>query len=284
MRWQLRTLTESGVLVRRREDSFPGALEYELGPVGRDLLAVSETLQVWLAAAPDGALPLGSPAAKNAIQALREGWATGMLRALAAGPLRLTDLNRLINPITYPSLERRLGAMRLVGLVEAMPGKGEGTPYAVTRWARQAIGPVIAAVRWERRHFGDEITPTSRRDVETAFLLAVPMLRLRSSLSGVCRLAVELRNDGRQPVAGVMVTLEEGRIAACSSRLEERADALASGGPRAWLTALSEGDLACLELEGEAKLAAAVVEGIHTALFDGPREQRHAQGRRSPRS
>ena len=59
--------------------------------------------------APEGPLALGSSTAKSAIKALVEGWGTNMIRALAARPLSLTELNGLISGLSYPSLERRLG-------------------------------------------------------------------------------------------------------------------------------------------------------------------------------
>ncbi len=48
-----------------------------------------------------------------------------MLRALAAGSLSLTELDRLIGALSYPSLERRLVAMRLAGLVGARADAAE---------------------------------------------------------------------------------------------------------------------------------------------------------------
>ncbi len=45
----------------------------------------------------------------------------------------------VISSLSYPSLERRLAAMRLAGLIEARPGNGRGTPYAVTDWLRRGI-------------------------------------------------------------------------------------------------------------------------------------------------
>jgi len=119
LRAQLRGLEEIHTVEGRRQNSFPGVREYELTATGRELVAVLSVLERWLAAAPEDPLPLGSTAAKAAIKALAEGWSTRMLRALAAGPLSLTELDRVIATLSYPSLERRLTAMRLVSLVEA---------------------------------------------------------------------------------------------------------------------------------------------------------------------
>jgi DNA-binding HxlR family transcriptional regulator len=268
MRGHLRVLTEAGILERRRQNEFPGSVEYELGRPGRDLLVVAKVLASWLASSPEGELELGSPAAKSAIRALVEGWSSGVVRALAARPLSLTELSSIITGLSYPSLERRLAAMRLAGQIERCPGAGRGTPYVVTDWLRRAMAPLVAAARWERRHLPDETAPIAKIDVESAFLLTVPMIDLPSDQSGVCRLAVESHNgNGESRLAGVMVTVEEGRIAACVSRLEGEAGACAAGSVASWLRAVIEHDSGNLELGGDCGLARGLLDGLHGTLF-----------------
>src|SRR5882672_5082471 len=96
LRGHLRTLTEIGVVDRRRAEGSRAGVEYELGESGRELLSVAVTLQEWLAEAPEEPLFLGGAATRNAVKALAEGWSTGMIRALASKPLTLTELDRLI--------------------------------------------------------------------------------------------------------------------------------------------------------------------------------------------
>lgn len=268
MRVHLRTLTEIGVLERRRQRDFPGAVDYELGGPGRELLTVGRMLQAWLAGSPDGPVPLGSVAAKSATKALVDGWSSTIVRALAARPLSLTELNKLISGLSYPSLERRLGALRLAGLIEPRPSSAKGTPHAVTDWLRQAIAPLAAAARWERQHVSTDSPPIGRLDVEAAFLLTVPLSRLPAELSGDCRLAVELRNGGVEPpLAGVMVSVEEGRVTSCVSRMRGTAAAWASGGAAAWIAAVLDRDTAQLEVGGDCDLAISLVDGLHGALL-----------------
>jgi DNA-binding HxlR family transcriptional regulator len=268
MRGHLRTLTEIGVLKRRRQSEFPGALDFELGGPGRDLLRVADILQGWLAAAPDGPIPLGSVAAKSAIKALVEGWSSTVVRAVAARPLSLTDLNRLISEHNYPSLERRLGALRLAGLIEACPGKTRGTPYTVTDWLRRGVGPLAAAARWERAYVIEDTAAIGRIDIEASFLLAVPLLSLPPEVSGACRLAVEIRSNGGEPgLAGVFVEIEEGRVRSCVCRLQGEATAWASGTPKSWMRAVDEGGTDSLEIGGDWDLATAVLGGMKRALF-----------------
>ncbi|HEX5610066.1 MAG TPA: winged helix-turn-helix domain-containing protein [Solirubrobacterales bacterium] len=268
MRGHLRTLTDIGVLKRRRQNEFPGALDFELGGPGRDLLKVGGVLQGWLAAAPDGPIPLGGIAAKSAIKALVEGWSSTVVRAVAARPLSLTDLNRLISEHNYPSLERRLGALRLAGLIEACPGKTRGTPYTVTDWLRRGVGPLAAAARWERAYVVEETAAIGRIDIEASFLLAVPLLNLPPEVSGACRLAVELRSNGGEPgLAGVFIEIEQGRVRSCVCRLQGEADAWASGTPKSWMRAIDEGGADRLEIGGDWDLATAVLGGMNRALF-----------------
>jgi DNA-binding HxlR family transcriptional regulator len=270
LRAQLKVLEEIGAVAKRRRNAFPGTLDYELEKPGRELLFVVAALERWLAAAPEGPFPLESGAAKAAIKALAEGWSSSMLRALAAKPLALTELDRVITDLNYPSLERRLGAMRVAGLVQALPGNGRGTPYAVTEWLRRGIAPLAAAIRWEREHAGDSTAPLTRTDVEAGFMLTLPLLRLPREASGQCRLAVELPNGGKRRLAGVIVELEAGRVSACVSRLEGNPAAWASGAPAAWLDAVIEADADRLELGGDCRLARGLLDGLHAALFHGP--------------
>jgi DNA-binding HxlR family transcriptional regulator len=268
MRGHLRALSEVGIIERRRQNDFPGSVEYGLGRPGRDLLAVAPVVQRWLADSPEGPLQLGGPAAKSTIKALVEGWSAGVVRALAAGPLSLTELSRIINGLSYPSLERRLGAMRLAGQIERCPGNGRGTPYKVSDWLRRAIAPIAAAARWERQHLPDQTAPIAKIDVDSAFLLTVPLLTLPSEHTGTCRLTVESRNgNGESRLAGVMVGVDDGNIVSCVSRLEGDAGAWSSGSAAAWLRAVIERDNGKLEVGGDSSLATALIDGLHGVLF-----------------
>lgn len=266
LRAQLRKLHKTGIVEKRRRDSFPGVVEYELSDAGGDLLPVAATLDRWLEQAPEGPHELGSPSAKTAIKALAEGWSTTMLRALAAKPLTLTELDGLITSLNYPSVERRLAAMRLAGLVSAREGNERGTPYGLSRWGREAIAPIAAALRWERQRLPDSAEPLGRLDVETAFLMGVPLLEPGSALSGSCRMAVELAGGDSGSLCGVTVSAD-GRIASCTTRQEGDPEAWASGRADAWLAALIDGALDGLELSSDGALARDLIEELHRTLF-----------------
>jgi len=273
LRAQLKKLVGIEAIAKQRRDRFPGVLEYELTDSGRDLLFVADTLERWLGRAPEGPLTLGGNPAKAAIKALAEGWSTTMLRALSAQPLSLTELDRLIGALSYPSLERRLAAMRLAGQVRASQGSGRGTPYTVTAWLRQSVAPLAAAIRWERRHMPQTTVPIGQLDAETAFLLTVPLLRPPTELSGSCRLAAEIANGAGRRLGGVMVEVDDGRIASCVTQFSGSPDAWALGSANAWLNAVIEHDIDRLELGGDCRLATALLSDLHRALFGAGRDQ-----------
>ena len=262
LRAQLKRLVEAETVVKRRHNLFPGVLDYELNDAGRGLLHVIAILERWLGRHPPTPLALGESAAKAAVKALVEGWATGMLRVLAARPLALTDLDGLIAAHNYPALERRLGAMRLAGLAQARAPRGRSTPYALTDWAREGIAPLAAASHWEQRH-GTDPSGVGRVDVETAFLLAIPLLRLPYEISGSCRMSVELSSGNGGSPAGASVRFDKGRVALCTTKPLESPDAWALGSPRAWLIAVLERDPDRLELGGDRALARRIIDALH---------------------
>lgn len=278
MRSYLRNLMEMGVIERHREDDFPGSVSYKIARPGEKLLAVGEVLGRWLHDAPDGPLELGSTAAKSATKAFVDAWSANIIRALAARPLSLTELDRFIPQVSYPTLERRLTAMRMVGLIEPASGpNGRVTRYQATPWLRSAVSPLTASVGWERRYLGDKAPAVGRTGIEATFLLAVPLLDLPGDASGTCRLAVELRRGADLEFAGVMVAVEEGQLRSCVSRLEGHPNAWATGGLLDWLRWLRGGNGHQVELGGDVSLANAIADSMRRALV--PRLEKQARGK-----
>jgi DNA-binding HxlR family transcriptional regulator len=267
LRAQLKRLVEVGAVEKHRRDSFPGTLVYELTRSGQDLLFVLNALERWLESAPDRSVQIGGNAGKAAIKALAEGWSTTMVRALAAGALSLTELDRVISSLSYPSLERRLSAMRLAGLIESRPSNGRGNPYAVTDRMRYGIAPLMAAARWERRHQASSTAPLGGIDVEAVLLLAAPLLQVPEGTSGSCRIATQIANGDAGRLAGATITLEGGRLASCTTKLGGDPDAWALGSPTAWLAAMIERDADGFELGGDSGFARALLNALHGSLF-----------------
>lgn len=267
LRAQLRKLCDAGTIEKRRRNRFPGVLEYELSDSGRNLLAVIAILERWLEDSPEGPLELGGSAAKAAVRALAEGWSTTMLRALTARPLTLTDVDGVITSLSYPSVERRLAAMRLAGLVDACGTTGRGTPYHVTDWARRGAAPLLAAARWERRHAPGESGPITKLDVETAFLLAAGLGDPPAGATGTCRVTAEVRSGSQRGLAGLLLSFSDGALASRTTKVQEyEPGAWATGSLAAWI----DGDPASLELGGDYALARATADWLHGGLASRP--------------
>ena len=274
LRTQLRRLVTIGALEKHRRNRFPGTLEYSLTAAGHDLLFVVDILERWLARSPDGPLTLESPTGKSIVKCVADSWSSTILRWLASGPLSLTDLDRIVGSLSYPAIERRLSTMRVTGLIEGrQQDRSRTTPYAITPWLRESVGPLAAAIRWERTYLPRATTPLARLDVETSLLLAAPLLRLVDDRSGSCRLAVEVSRSGARPIAGVVLELRAGQPHSCSTELRASSDASVLGSPAAWLRAVIDGEAHGLELSGDRDLARSVLLSMHASLF-GSEDQR----------
>ena len=262
MRVYTRKLTELGVLERRRRNEFPATAEYNLTPPGQALLSVAAGLEQWLETSPGGPLAFGSVAAKSTTKALVGGWSANIVRALAARSVTLTELNVLIPKISYPSLERRLGAMKLANLIEAQTNEGRGVPYQATEWLRRAVLPLTSAVAWEQSHLPKPEAGITGVDAEAAFLLAIPLITLATSVNGKCRLTVEVRGATEPIFAGVIVGVDAGEVISCSARLKGSTEASASGSPGAWMRQIGGATESQLEISGDFGLARAMVAAI----------------------
>jgi len=269
LRGHLAKLEELGAVRREMRSGASYFVQNELTEKGRDLLIATRALERWLDMAPQGPIQLGSVQSKGAVKALSGAWDASIFRALAATPLSLTQLDRLISAFSYPALERRLAAMRAAGLVEGARNR-DGTAYSVTPWARRGIGPVIAAVRFERFHL-EETPPPRPIDIEATFLLATPLCPLPRDADGACDLvAVTGRGEdgnGAHPRVGVHVAVDRGKVVSCVARLSERPTNWALGSVLAWLEALvcEQEDL---RIGGNRPLARSLVQGLHGFLFE----------------
>ncbi len=269
LRARLKTLASLGIVERLGTAQGGRGLEFGLSAPGHALLGVGRALERWLAIRPNGRLELRDTAARSAVKALVDGWSSAIVRALAARPLSLTELDQLIPGLNYPTIERRLVAMRLVGLIEPCPSVGRSTPYVVTGWLRRGLAPLVAATGWEREHLDQTAAPPIRRfDVEAAFLLAVPPLALDPAVGGICRLSVGLgsRSDNARP-AGVRVAVDSGEIISCLADLNAPVDAWVDGSAAAWIRAVTDGDPERLDAGGNLPLAGELLDQLHAALL-----------------
>jgi DNA-binding HxlR family transcriptional regulator len=280
LRKHLQALTGLDILKRARQRQFPAPVSYELSSSGRGLVDVAGSLADWLAVAPGGPLQIGTPAANVATKALVEAWSTKILRALAARPLTLTQLDKLIHSVNYPALERRLGAMRSARQIAPAPRIRGGTPYILTKWLRGAVGPLMAAAFWEHRHTPVACEPLGRLEVETAFLLLAPLLQLRAEFHGTYRLAMELADHSDGALAGVVVTFDQGKPTSYRTDLRASVTGSAIAPAAVWLTALGGSEPPGDGFHGDRDVARAVVTSLRAAVA---REHGRAPAMRSGR-
>jgi len=242
-----------------------------LTPAGEEMLLVAGAVERWLALCPAGPIAPDSDAAKSVTKALAGGWSSTLMRALASQPFTLTELNSLIPEINYPSLERRVARMRVAGQIEPVEGAERGKPYVVTDWLRRGIAPLAVAGRCERRYLPDVTAPITEVEVETAFMLTIPLASLPPA-TGACMLAVPTGTDESQErgkgLAGVMVEVERGEVVSCAARLKQDPPTWALGTTEAWLDVMIDGRIEELRFGGvRPQLAADLVNGVHFALF-----------------
>ncbi len=266
VRAHLKAMEVSGIATLQGRPGAPQSVEWALTDPGRDLVGVMEALEQWLQKAPEEPMVFDSDAAKMAIKALVGGWSSTIMWALAAGPLSLSQMASAINQVSYPSLERRLSAMRLTGQLEIAEAEGRGTPYMVTEWLQRGVTPLAAAVRWERSHFPDETPPVTRIDAEAALLLALPLLDVPPELKGACRMGVEDIEEDCD-LCGAIANVEKGKVASCTVDVDGRVDAWTDGPTAAWAGALTGTDGDGLEVGGDEQLAGELLGGLRVTLF-----------------
>lgn len=268
LRGNLESLVALGALTMRRREGKPHLYDSSLTSLGKELLGVADVIETWLMDAPAGPIKLGDGAAKAAIRALVDGWDPMIVRALAPRPLALVELNDLISDVSYPTLSRRLAAMHLVGQVERRKLEGPRRVYRVTDWLRRAVAPLGVAARCELRHLREMVAPVSWVEVESAFLLALPLVSLPEAVGGTCTLAVDTGiSSGRSRFAGAQVEVRDGRVTSCSTRLVENPSTWALGTVESWLNAAIADDSTGLRAGGKTPdLPMGIVAAIHETL------------------
>jgi DNA-binding HxlR family transcriptional regulator len=268
LRGHLRTLETTGVVLKHRRDTFPGALEYSLTDPGRELLTVARSVERWLAMAPQAPLELGSDPAKAAIKGLVEGWTATVLPALADGPLTLTQLDKRIAAVSYPTIERCLQTMRLARQLEVGERSNKGTPYAVTDWLRHGLAPLTHAARWEHRHQADGAAAVDHIDIADALILSAPLFRLPGRLSGICQLAVNEPGGSRDDRRLGYLEVRRRELTYGQVYPDISPDAWASGTVDSWFATVIDTNAGKLKLSGDRKLASDIFERLHNTLFD----------------
>lgn len=246
-----------------------GGREYTVGNEGYEALFVAETIGRWLAQMPDGPIEYGTQPAERAVAALVEGWSAAIVHALSREPMTAPELEAAIDGLDRHRLQRRLDAMRGIGMVEAL-GEGDAAIYHTTRWLQLGIAPLIAAARLERKRHLEGANPVDGFDVEAGFRMALAVSELPEELSGTCHLRLNLDEGREDRNSGVTAEVVRGRIAAAEPGFHGRPDASAAGTLDGWLDTVIDLGVEAVRTSGDAWLTAALIAAIHKALFSVP--------------
>ncbi|HYH54515.1 MAG TPA: hypothetical protein VD761_10330 [Solirubrobacterales bacterium] len=271
IRGAIANLRDAGALEKRSTDHASNSVATVLTPAGEEIQTVPEALEVWLAQCPEGPIQIDNPHVKVAVKALAEGWSSTLMRLLATSPLTLTELSDLIHDVSYPALERRINWMRATGQISPLPKEGRGTRYAPTSWLGRAIAPLAVAGRCERRHI-DDAPPITDVEIETSFLLALPLVDLPRRARGSCVLVSRtdpvIGEDPDPQVAGVAVEVSKGEIVSSTVTIDSEPTTWVIGTSDVWLNAVIDGNFEHLRIGGtNPRLALDLVKGIHCSLF-----------------
>jgi len=245
---------------RRVEDNRT----YGITPLGMDKARCYMTVNRWLGERPGGPLPPGE-IVQGALGPLVCGWSGTIVHALAPEPLSLDELDRAVALLDREELLEHVERMVGSGIAKAEAGS-DPVRYALTEWCRAAITPLVAGVLYERRHDEDMTLPPDVFDVEAAFQMALPLLRLPPGLRGSCRLGVQIPGD--EPlIAGATAQVGGGVVASSTSLLEEEPETWVTGDPLSWCETVIDPEADALELGGDTELAEALIEALHERLF-----------------
>ncbi len=239
-------------------------------PAGNEVPFVAAALADWLRRCPQGPLEHG-PESGRQMAALLGGWASMTIHALAGGPRSAAQACEAIEVVDRGAVDARIASMLETGLLEQAPGEDpDGEPLLqVTEWLRRAVAPLAAAARMELRFPPGDTAPIAALDVEAAFQLTLPLLKLPRNFWGACSLAVELEQGVAGSPAGVTARVEQGRVVACERGLDPDARTAISGSTGAWLDAVIDRRAERIHSSGERRLAKRILRELHRTLFKG---------------
>jgi hypothetical protein len=237
-------------------------------PAGREVPFVGATLHRWLKRCPRGPVAAGEDSG-DVLWPLLSSWVGTVVHAVAAKPRTAAETQEAVGVLPLEIVEANIDLLSDAGLTRALPPEQPGGEerFEPTDWLRLAVAPLAASARMELRYPREDTAPIAAADVVAALQLALPLLRVSRGLSGTCALSVELDEGVIGSPAGVTARIEQRRVVACEPGADPGADSHASGSTAAWLDAVIERDTGQIETGGDARLAGAVLKGLHKKLF-----------------
>lgn len=264
----LRRLTLAGLV---RWQPLPGDKRqklYGLTPAGHDLLQIVREVAAVEAWAP---ATLRGPDAPALMTVLADECSRMIPRELADGPLPYTELRSRLPELAGTTFDEHLSLVFERWLVRRRPGSHSNERiYELTELVPALVRPLARAARLRLR-----MTPGSAPwitgDVPSFFQLLqlAPALRAPRDARGAVLLHV-IHAEGERGWPDVEVALERGRI---SQRRPGtgRPRASARALPVAWFDAILDADLTGIEIEGDERLARALLAAISAVVNACPR-------------
>ena len=268
LREQLEQLEEVCAIEKLRSVGAPAG-EFRLTAVGEDLSEAMALAGRWLTSRPGRPLSPESDAGRRAFAAFTDGWEAALIHHLLVRPSTRTQLQRT-TPLSKEKLKRMLRRLQGAGLLRALEPDARVPRYAVTVWARRAIGVLVAIGHWERAHLRGTAQPVAASDGLVALLASLPLIRPPADAEGICAFTVEVGADATGPrSAAVWARLASGRVTACRSGVPSTPpDAWVHGGVDEWCEAVMHARPSTLHAGGDRALIAGAIRGLHQELFE----------------
>lgn len=206
----------------------------------------------------------------RALDLVGDKWTLLIVRDLAAGARRFVELQRVLPGISTEQLRSRLNRMVADGLLTRQRYR-EVPPrvdYELTQRSRELLPVLGALARW-----GYEWAWTAPRDGEAidigAILRIAPgLVNAPRSVAGTAEICVT-RPDGTTRTYAITVSRAATTIA---EQQVPGATASIAGGEADWIDALGpDADRSGLQISGDERLAAAVLDGIRASAARGVR-------------
>jgi DNA-binding HxlR family transcriptional regulator len=225
----------------------------------------------WLTGRPGSGLRPESEVAWRAFAALGDGWELSVIQHLLLRPSTRAELAARVPSLGGEKVKRLVRRLQGAGIVRPLERGRRVRRYAVTTWARSAIGVLGAIAAWERRHLAEAAGPVEAGDGAFALLAALPLISPPADAAGVCAFTVEGRS-GRPggSSSAVWFRIAGGRMTHCRGGTSPvPPQAWVHGDVDAWLEAVIGARPAALRRGGDVGLADDVIRGLNDVLFGG---------------
>jgi DNA-binding HxlR family transcriptional regulator len=207
-----------------------------------------------------------SPDAR-ALDLVGDKWTLLIIRDLASGPRRFVELQRVLPGISTEQLRSRLNRMVADGLLTRQRYR-EVPPrvdYELTERSRELMPVLGALARWGYDWAWSAPREAENVNVGAIFRLAPGLIEAPPGLDGTVELVVESAGP-ESPERRYRLTASGGRVRISEGKPSERAGAVVSGSPAAWVRALGpEGSPDDLAISGNRGLADALLSGFTAA-------------------